>query len=190
MLNRNTKLIWREGGREGKRKDHEVGDLRGSRAHVHTCPSCPSTCLGSQGLCFVLTGTGRYSVTGGLQSLLLHSQTRRRKSSLRGGRLIAEATASETGLLRKPPTATLLGTWQELGPGLCPSSFPSLLQGPHFSIEGLPEALLTEDSPALAEQTQPDGVINNLVAEGVISLSLSIPCARKTPEPSQAPLRQ
>lgn len=65
-----------------------------------------------------------------------------------------------------------------------------LLQGPHFSVEGLPEALLMEDSPALVEQPQPDGVINNLVAKGVINLSPSIPCASKTPEPSQAPLRQ
>lgn len=62
-----------------------------------------------------------------------------------------------------------------------------LLQGPHFSVEGLPEALLIEDSPALAEQTQPDGAINNLAAKGVINLSPSIPCASKTPELSQAP---
>lgn len=35
-------------------------ELRGSQSPAHTCPSRYSTCLGSQGLCFVLTGTGRH----------------------------------------------------------------------------------------------------------------------------------
>lgn len=81
MLNRNTKLIWREGGREGKRKGHEVGGaerqpepstyLSQSPQHL---PGVPRRLLRSH-WDRQAPPLAQLPVTGGLQSLLLYSQT-------------------------------------------------------------------------------------------------------------------
>lgn len=190
MLNRNTKLIWREGGGEGERKAPEVGRGGGQPNPPELAESlrpvpCPRPAPPLRPL-----GTRRRALSHmtDRHPHLLSSRppegsracfcTRTgRKKAASEGSTRAQRQESSDGPQPRPAQ----GHGRNWARGSAPALLPLCCCVPTSQL-GSPRGP--------GGEIQPEGVINNPASEGAIRLSSSAPHASKTPEPLQPPPRQ
>lgn len=190
MLNRNTKLIWREGGGEGERKAPEVGQGGGqpnpprrlkacvpSRAHARPLPSVPSAPAAGPSLTMTDRHPHLLSSRPPEGSRACFCTRTRRKKAASEGSTRAQRQESSDGPQPRPAQ----GHGRNWARGSAPALLPLCCCVPTSQL-GSPRGP--------GGEIQPEGVINNPASEGAIRLSSSAPHASKTPEPLQPPPRQ